>query len=230
MSRTRSPSLPAPNPEPLEVLPPALPDEVLDRVATRLRELHRSATLAFSLEVGKVLVDELYGGDLAAWQDRGPRDSSFRKLAEREDLNGLGKSALHRAVQVYALVTRLGQPEWKHLGLAHVRAVLPLAEKDQAKLLEQAEAGRWTTRQLEAQAALHKPPPDGRGRPPLPSIVKSIHAMARLVEGEEGDPFADLDALETLTEVEAQRLLGQVSAVRRRCEEVELRLGARARA
>ncbi|MCK6505728.1 hypothetical protein L6R53_20435 [Myxococcota bacterium] len=218
--------MPAPVPEAPEILPPPVADQVLDQVATRLRELQRSASLDFAVQVGALLVEQLYGGDLSAWQERGVRDASFRKLAERDDLGGLGKSTLHRSVQVYALVERLGRPDWKHLGVAHVRAVLPLPEKDQARLLERAEAHQWTTRQLEAEADKRKPPPDGRGRPPLPTFVKSIHALARIVEIDgDGDPFADLDAVDALSEDDARRLLAQVSQVRQRCEEVERRLG-----
>lgn len=227
MPRARTRSLPAPVPETAEVLPPPVDDSVLDAVATRLRELQRTASLDFAVQIGALLVEQLYGGDLSAWQERGTRDASFRKLAEREDLGGLGKSTLHRSVQVYALFERMGRPDWKHLGVAHIRAVLPLPEKEQARLLERAEAHQWTTRQLEAEADKRKPPADGRGRPPLPTFVKSIHALARIVEFDDGgqDPFADLDAVDALSEDDARRLLAQVSQVRQRCEEVERRLG-----
>ena len=113
---SQNPSTEVATPERPELLPPSVPDDVLDRVAAQIRDLQRTTTLTFALEVGRILVDDLYGGDLGAWQARGGKDASFRKLAEREDLGGLGKSALHRSAQIYALYERLGRWRWSRMG------------------------------------------------------------------------------------------------------------------
>jgi len=43
------------------------------RAAARIRELIGGTSLQLALAVGSIVVEELYGGDLGRWRERGPK-------------------------------------------------------------------------------------------------------------------------------------------------------------
>ena len=98
-----------------EPLPPELPTEAMDQLVAEINAFARAKALETALGVGRLIVDDIYGGDLEAWRDRGRKDASFRKLASRGDCD-LSASGLYRSVAVYELCERLGASRWKHLG------------------------------------------------------------------------------------------------------------------
>jgi hypothetical protein len=211
-----------------ELLPAPLAESALEDLVETLNSYQKEAGFSFARQVGRLIVERLYGGDLARWRSRGPKDSSFQKLAEKSEEGRLvlSASALYRCVALVELEARLGISNWKYLSLSHVRLVFGLPEGDQEKLLIQAEDRQWTIAQMEIQAeklrALRK---GARGRPRQPAFVKSIGRMKRLLEEE--DAFVDLEKAAELDPREAGELAEALRKMQAKCGELLGLLGAR---
>lgn len=210
--------------EDVEVLPAPLDDEAIERVVVRLKNLHRGATLELALGIGRIIVEDIYGGDLEAWKSRGVKDASFSKLAARDDLE-MSRSTLQRAASVYALCQGIGVSTWKHLGVSHLRVVLGLPKDEQHRLLTQAENKKWTVAQLEEAARGNEKPQRG-GRPRSPSFVKALRRLEKVAVDEA--LFGDLEQLEDMKDETVDALLVQVQRVQAACERLQERLRARA--
>lgn len=127
-------------------------DPLIERVVRELNMLGRVATLDFTISVGALIISQIYSGDLRAWRNRGPKCSSFRRLATHPDLP-MSACSLYRCVAIYELCERLGVRSWKHVSTTHLRLVLPLRPEQQEHLLKAAETGRWPVRQLRDEIA-----------------------------------------------------------------------------
>ncbi len=202
-----------------QLLPAPLADGVLDEVTADINELTRSAGLGYALQLGALLVTRLYGNSLEVWRSRGTADTSFRKLARREDLR-VSKTVLHRSVQVYELYERLGRPDWKHLGVSHVAVVLALPHDKQGGILHAAESCQWTVRELRDQVQ------SGVSTPTKPAgFVRSIRSMERMLARR--NAFADLDRVQELSIESARDLFATVASMRAQCEQLEHALAER---
>src|SRR3954462_4806205 len=96
----------------------------LDTVVVGLRELCRSAAVDLSFQIGKAIIDSLFGGSIEQWKADGVKHVHYRELAKRPDLP-LSASALCRSVGIYALCRDLdGYRQWRHVGAGHVQEVL----------------------------------------------------------------------------------------------------------
>jgi hypothetical protein len=119
----------------------------VEKIVRQLNAMCKNATFDFAMSVGKLIVDNFYGGDIAAWRNRGPKDISFRKLANHPDLP-MSAAALYRSTAIYELCQRVGASNWKHISTSHCRLVLPLPMGQQTRLLERAETNHWTVQRL----------------------------------------------------------------------------------
>src|SRR6266513_2543056 len=62
-------------------------DDVIEAVVQGLNRLCRQATFEFTLAVGEMVIDKVYGGDLNLWRSRDPtKIISLRKLARHARL------------------------------------------------------------------------------------------------------------------------------------------------
>ena len=209
-----------------DLLPPPVSDEVLDEVATKIRALQREATLELALGIGKIIIEDLYRGDVEAWRDRGAKDTSFRRLVAREDL-GISRASLQRSVAIYHLCETLGVSTWRHLGVSHLRAVFGLDKKVQERLLAKADDKRWTVAHLEKEAKKARRKSGRRGgRTPLPSFQKSIARLARIAEKKE-ELFGGIEQLDELEPEQAETLYQQVLTVKLACEALQEKLQPR---
>jgi hypothetical protein len=211
-----------------EVLPPAVSGEILRDLATRIVEAVRLATLDLTLEIGKMIVHDLYQDDLANWRSRGVKDASFGKLAEIVEPH-VSRATLQRAVAIFDLTQRLGVSSWKNLGSSHLRAVLGLPDQDQKRLLGHADRNNWTVARLEEEA--HKArdassEPSRAGRPPLPRFIKTLHRLCKCTQ-EPDESFGDLDAIDAMEPDEIRGLFDAVTAVRVQCAMLEEKLQSR---
>ncbi len=209
-----------------EPLPPELPTEAMDQLVAEINAFARAKALETALGVGRLIVDDIYGGDLEAWRDRGRKDASFRKLASRGDCD-LSASGLYRSVAVYELCERLGASRWKHLGASHLYAVLALEHGAQRRLLDRAESERWTVRKLKARAGRAKKRARGGGklgRPRKLRFVRTIDQLERMLRPEV-DAFGQLERLGDLERKKREKLLRTVTSMKLRCEELERQLG-----
>jgi hypothetical protein len=155
-------------------------NEEIDLVVTHIRRLTRVASLEFALRVGSVIIHHFYDGDTDAWRSRGPKVSSFRRLARHPDLP-MSAGALYRCVALYELCDRLhAASRWEHLGASHLRLVIGLPAATQEKLLATANANRWTVKVLHEQVMLQKSERSERGgRRAQPAIAKSLLSVRK---------------------------------------------------
>jgi hypothetical protein len=213
-------------PEPQETaLEPVVDDELITEVYEEIRSLQRDATIELAVKMGELIVERFYGGRLDAWREHGQKESSLRKLAAKfeDDESGMSAAGIYRVVAIYELDQRLGVSARKQLTVTHIRAVIGLPQAEQKRLLDQAEAKGWTTRQLEDKAATaRKKEGDGRGRHPLPAFVKTANWLGKLVEQE--DSFGDLDALEGMDEDAVEATARKITTMRQKLEALEGKL------
>lgn len=117
-------------------------------VAQAVGEIQRVAELEKAVEVGQVVVDNLYEGDLQQLRNRGSSDLALRLVAFHPELP-LSPAELYDTVGIYeALETFGGLDRCRHLGVDHIRAVLRLPPYRQQALLLQAEQRCWSADRL----------------------------------------------------------------------------------
>jgi hypothetical protein len=203
---------------------PKSPDrERLDELAARLAEQGKDASVDQALEIGRMVLDTLYGGDLLAWRSRAAKAHSLRALARRDDLS-VSSSGLYRAVALYELAQNLGGLErWSALGISHLRLVLGLPIAEQRRLLDAAVIHAWTVAELEREATtVRKRGPEqlGRGgRPRLPRFVKSVNRLRKAAEGAE--LFADVEAAAAMSPEQLAEIRDVLATIRVRCETLD---------
>jgi hypothetical protein len=120
---------------------------LIEQIVRQLNAVCKSATFEFALSIGKVVIDNVYAGNLLAWRDRGPKNASFRKLAKHPELP-MSPSALYRCVAIYELSDRLAIDPRGRLSSSHLRLVLPLSQEVQERLLRRADAEAWSVARL----------------------------------------------------------------------------------
>lgn len=208
----------------LEVAAPSLPTPSTEQVAAtvqRLCALQEKARLELAIEVGRIVVEDIYVGDLEQLRSRDRKMHSLRALAAHPDLP-FSATTLHNSVGIYELTERLGGVHAReHLTATHYRLALAVPEEQQLEVLDSANEQRWTTRQLEEEAArLRTRTGRSGGRPPLRGIVKAVGAMHRLMETRKDD-LLDLGDLESLGSDQAQELFRRVMDVAAELERVK---------
>jgi hypothetical protein len=136
---------------------PLVDQEKLDQVARCINTIYREATIDVTYSIGKVVIAELYDGNVALWGEQGTRRLSYRKLASRGDLL-LSPAALCRAVAIYVLCERIGdRGGWRHLTASHLQEVLVLDRSHQERLLRAADEEHWTVSRLRAEVIKQRP-------------------------------------------------------------------------
>jgi hypothetical protein len=181
-----------------------------------------------SVAIGRLVIEHLYDGELAAWRDRGPKTHSLRALARRAELP-ISSSALYRSIALYELSEALdGLERWASagLGISHLRLVLGLHPDDQRGLLDLAVTHAWTVAELEREAASARRRAPKRvsrgGRPRTPRFVKCVQRLLKIAEPE--DMFDDLDAVLEMDSAQRHELYQALATVRSRCDELERRI------
>lgn len=222
--RTDSPRQESPEPQAFSMV---LPVDTIDRVVTDLAHLVRGAGLDVALRVGRMVVEGIYGGDIEAVRKRGPKDASFRKLAAHPRLP-ISPVTLWRSVAIYELVQRLpGFATPKHIGVAHIRAVLGLPPALQEKLLRAAEVERWTKERIEEYAAKHRDRAEVRpGRRPTLPVLRCLRQLDRLAS-KEMPSLKQMDGA-TLDNARRQSVQESLTRIRCWCEALESALSAAA--
>ncbi len=192
------------------------PPRIVELAVVIDRRVEQSA-LDFALSVGLLIVQGLYGGNLAAWRARGRGDLSFRQLSRKTRVSA---SVLYRAMAVYEMSCRMDVVQWG-LPMSHLRAVIGLPDADQCRLLQQAKRAHWTVLEMERACAVVRK--RGRktplGRPPSPALIKGISKLSRALKVAGQAPISPSaltmpqrqEALEALDEQ-----LRQLSAIRHR--------------
>lgn len=201
----------------------AVTDEELQAVAEEVVTILHGAVVQATVQVGELLVERFYDGDLELMRSHARKDNSLRRLAELPMMPSA--ATLHRAVELFALSEALGGVStWKHLGVSHFAAVFPLERKRQKQLLDRAEEHGWTVRQLEQEA--RKDRPAGRsGRPRMPVFQKTVRGLQRVLDDE--GAFADLEKLDELNADDVKQLHTTVQSMENRLRELKATLRTR---
>ena len=196
--------------------------EAIERTVDALCELQRQRSIAFSVEVGRLVVEGIYGGDLDQLRVRhGKPHPSLRALAAHPRMP-MSATALYQSIGVYRIATRLPSVLDSELTLTHLRAVLPLVPAAQGALLSQAVTNGWTARRLADEVAAVKAPQRRGGRPRLPRVVKTLNLINRLADDD--GAWGDLDGLDALSVGKQRRLAAQVERLERRLRGIKLQL------
>ena len=193
-------------------------EDAVERAVEHLKRVCRNSSLEFALKVGSVIIHYCYGGSTESWRARGPKTTSFRRLAERPDLP-MSPGALYRCVALFELCDRLDAPSrWRNLGACHLRGVLGLPVEVQEQLLTRANAQRWTVEVLDAEARKHKAkrqPKGGRqARHPLVlGLSRLQHGIESCSETLDHHDDCDLERLQLSASAiaEAQKALDKLA-------------------
>lgn len=207
----------------------AIEHDPLDELADKLAALGKDVSVEQAVEIGRLVIERLYDGDLSAWRGRGPKAHSLRTLARRAELS-VSSSALYRSIALYELSERLGGIEgWAAagLGVSHVRLVLGLDHDVQRRLLDLAVERAWTVAELEREAAAARqqvPKLQRRGgRPRLPRFLKSVHRLRKASEASD-EMFGDLDAVAEMQLEQIIEIRDALATIRARCDELDRQL------
>lgn len=178
----------------------------LNHVVAQIGRLTRTASVEFALRVGALIIHHFYGGNVDKWRLRGPKTTSFRRLAEHPGLP-MSAGMLYRCVAIFELCERLDAPSrWQNLGASHLRLVLQVKPEIQEGLLVAANSERWTVRALQQRVTENNLARRGRGgRRPQSRTAKFIGTISKcLVDHRElldSDGPADRSELHELERV-----------------------------
>lgn len=204
---------------------PGLTEDAVEKALAQIRHIARVSSLQLALDVGEVVFETIFDGDAAMLRSRGPKHTSFRRLALHPELP-MSASNLWRAVAIFELSRRLPDlPQATHLGVCHVRAVLGLPPHDQEQLLARAESERWDVSRLETQASVRR---RGRGgRPRKLEVLKALDKL-RAVAALPLSTFADKRAVRRMSGEEVDVALETLNELSDRFDALrELLLDAR---
>ncbi|HNC94612.1 MAG TPA: hypothetical protein PKW90_00735 [Myxococcota bacterium] len=212
----------------------------------RLAALSRNHLLFFRLEVGRLLLEDFFGGEAEAYQSQDPKKAggSFYGFVEScgEELReiGLGEQVLRQCIQAHIAVRALPVGTVERLLFSHIVELARVGDGATRSVLAQAAVeNQWSSRQLRdaAQAAAAGKWIDGDPSPGLqpvaPEEEEKIPQLGRVVSRFERSA-EDLDALSSqweqvaskkLTGAQKLRVKEAIGRLRARLEEMEGRLG-----
>jgi hypothetical protein len=136
------------------------------------------------LRIGELILERLYGGEVANWQSRRRKDVSFRSLEKHPDLP-FKASMLSRAVSVYVLSRRRTDLlQLKNVSQSHLQEVLNLDPDLQDRLLKRVEEEKWSLRRLRDEVLKSVPSTVQRaGRPRAPQVTKQLRCLRAVADG-----------------------------------------------
>lgn len=202
---------------------PSLPAAV-EATVDALCDLQRHRTIAFSVDVGRIVVQGIYGGDLSRLRERHAKDCPTLRALAGHPRMPFSATALHQAIGIYLLATRLPGVLGSDLTLTHLRAVLPYPDDVQDHLLTCAIVESWSARELEYEARTWALAGGKGGRPRLPRVIRTLNQIDRLTA--DGAAWADVEAVTDQPEEKRLALWAQVTRLERRLHALRARLAA----
>src|SRR5688500_15482884 len=89
----------------VKATPPEITDNTITEVVEAIRAAQAKHGFALAEEIGRLVVERFYGGDIDVFRERGAKDASLRKLADRKDLP-MKFGAIYNAVATYEFLQR----------------------------------------------------------------------------------------------------------------------------
>ena len=185
-------------------------DSRIDALMAKLRAIHRNTKLMLATDIGHLIVEELYDGNVETLRMKGRTHDGYRTLASHPNLP-MSKSTLWRYVRVYELTTRMKWIVRSTLTVAHLTAVLGLEHDEQERLLRTAVYRGWSFGELTKELGANRSAP-ARSAP----VMKIVRRVKKL----NVDP-AHLGQVRDLAEAEKQQLREAVQRTRAWCEALE---------
>ncbi|MEZ4376268.1 MAG: hypothetical protein R3B07_36020 [Polyangiaceae bacterium] len=151
-------------------------------------------------------------------------DTSVPEIVRSENLN-LTPMTLNSCLAAYRVAMNLGDGKWEHLSFAMLRTLDSLVEPQQAAMAKKAAKENWSAHQLQAEVARLNKKKKGkrRGRPALPSIVRSVNQLKSFVDGPRGIS-ASMDSLKELSAEQIEHVKNVVRGLRSQLKDVEGKL------
>ena len=216
--------------------PAAAPDSTalrLRRTADAIGALEYSSSLWHDVEVGRIITEELHGGDLSAYGCRARKPVSLRALAESLPAHRrLSPPRLSRAARAYALLALAGisVAALQHLGRNHIREISSAPADTRIELLLRAESRSWSTRRIAAEVRALRATctPTGPSSPARRGerTAETIERLAELASDDRN--FCDVHELSSSDPRALRRLVAALNVVIDRCEETREPLHRRA--
>jgi hypothetical protein len=121
----------------------------VDGLVEDLRKIYCAAGTLLMIDIGKLVLQRIYGGDIERWRSRnGRKDASFRKVAEHYRLP-FSRATLCRAVGIHVLSLRCPNVlEMRSVGPCHLREIIGLDATVQDKLLAETVEQEWSVCRL----------------------------------------------------------------------------------
>jgi len=206
--------------------PQALTDDPVERAVAEIRHLSRLAAVELTLNIGEIVFHRIYEADSEALRMRGPKDVSFRRLANHPELP-VSAASLWRSVAIYEMSQRIpGVARLPHLGVSHLRAVIGIDPNEQRKLLQAASTNAWSVARLSQHVAEQRRGRGGRPRkPPILRAIQSLRAVADFPETAFTEPTDASEFGDEEREVVQETIL----RVRERCDLLERAIAKRDR-
>jgi hypothetical protein len=195
----------------------------IDALVQDIKRLHHAAGVRFAILLGQLIIERIFAGDLARWQERGRKDISFRRLARHAELP-FGASTLSRAVGIYMLSKRRKDLlAFEHIGSSHLHEVAGLHWQTQDRLLDRAEAEKWSVRRLRREI-VQQSVRRTRKRS-MPQFARHVWSLASGVA--EAALLADIERIDLLSDVDIRVLADVVRRLIAQAETLEGRLSER---
>jgi hypothetical protein len=195
-------------------------ERLVDEAVAHLRKLVVVGQVETLVEVGEYLIEKFYGGIDNALSRSPIKAASLERLAERSGEFGMSAATLRYVIPLTAAAREIGLPLAGRLGVSRLRAILPVKDGTQRKLLaETAVATGLTVDKLESRVRRIARPHAG-GRPRSSAIDRLVAGIERVVESTGGGAGLR-DGIETLGATEARRLLGRLNRIQAELERAE---------
>ena len=170
---------------------------LVDAVVDELNEVHSLGNLETARQMGKIIVERFFDGELRSFHEAHKKTATYRALAEHPDL-APSYTSLWYAVAVYEHFLKIDAKVARALTLAHHRVLAHVHDAEaRGAYAHAAVADKLTSEQLQKRIHSDAPPRSEdalpRGRRRLPQVVKGLSKAGRTL----ADMVAD-DQLETI--------------------------------
>jgi hypothetical protein len=197
---------------------------LVDRAVADLRRVVYGGQLDTLLAVGEYVIENFYGSADEARARKPRKAASLRRLVERADEFGMKANGVRLSVPIALQARTLGRGLSARLSSSQHRALLPVSDPQEKKLLAEAAVdGHWSYQKLRGQVVkIRKPHPGGRPREPIARVI-----LRRVERALAADDLARAES-ERLPPSEAKGLLASANRLRATMERLELMLQRRA--
>ena len=192
----------------------------LDQLVERINGIVTRKGLETAIEIGRLVLEEFYEGDIEVYRSRGRKDVGLRALAEREDLM-LSASRLCRFVEIYGQLVDLPPHVARALPVSHHIQLLRIPDRaEKIRVAETAVAQSWTRERLSGRIRRIRGetgPTSKGGRPPLPPLVR----LARSIEKAERAFVCDDEGYDPLLGMPPAEARASIDDLRTRLQKLE---------